>query len=158
MHRLVAILLIPIFAVGNAFAHSHGQSAHSLKEHGRAHFHVGNESHHGAGHESHDHDHGHSLHDHHQHSHNENNDCRNSNAAQVAASVEHDSDAIYIPSVDLAFNCINRTSVPITGTSLGDAAATSFADRPAKTRHPQLDRPPLLHPIPLYVLNAALLL
>lgn len=155
MHRLVAILLIPIFVVGNSLAHSHGQPAHSSQEHGRAHFHVGNTSHHDASHESHDHSHGHSHHGHHQHSHDKDPDCGDSNSVPVEAPVDHDSDAIYLIPAELALNPSDRASLQLDAEPLILTTDWSFVDMQEKIQPPQLDQSPPSK-LPIYLLNAAL--
>lgn len=155
MHRFVAILLIPIFVVGNSFAHSHGQSVHSTEAHGRAHIHVGNASQHDARHESHSRAHGHSHHGHHQHSHHENQGRDESGSPPVEVLVDHDSDAIYLVSADLAMNCSDRTSPEVDAPALVHTRDFLFVDMPAKIQHPQMDESPPPQR-PLFLLHAAL--
>jgi len=156
MYRLIAILLIPMFVVGNSFAHSHGSAAHSSEGHGRTHLHVGNSSHHDSSHEPHDHAHGHSHHDHHQHSHVEDHCHKDADSTPLEVPADHDSDAIYLVSFDLALNCGDRPSIENDAQALVHNTDFSFADVRASIQRPQADHSPPLQRLPLYLLNAAL--
>lgn len=156
MYRLIAILLIPMFVVGNSFAHSHGSAAHSSEGHGRTHLHLGNSSHHDSSHESHDHAHGHSHHDHHQHSHVEDHCHKDADSTPLEVPADHDSDAIYLVSFDLALNCGDRPSIENDAQALVHTTYFSFADLRASIQRPQVDNSPPLQRLPLYLLNAAL--
>ena len=147
MNRLIAILLIPLFVVGNSLAHSHSTAAHPSPGDGRAHFHFGSAPHHG--HDHHD-SHEHAKHDHHGHHH----ESDEPGSAPVAP-VEHDSDAVYVAAADFMFTACDRISIEIdkhafVGTV--DCLLTDF--RPPVLR----DRPPLATTtqLPLYLLHAAL--
>lgn len=156
MNRLIALMLIPLFVVGNSFAHSHGSPALSSQGYERAHIHVGSASHHDGSHESHDHAHGHSHHDQHQHSHEEDHGCDDTKSTPAGTADDHDSDAIYLVSVDLTLNCGDRTSVEADVQAWVHSANSSFVDLPARIQHPQLDHSPPPKRLPLYLLNAAL--
>ena len=156
MYRLAAILLIPIFVVGNSFAHSHGSAAHSSEGTGRAHVHVGNALRHTASHESHNHAHGHSNHEHHQHYHDEEHGREHLNSTSAEVPVDHDSDAIYLVSVDLALNCGGCTSLETDAQVLVHTTDVSFVEVPATVRRPQADHSPPPQRLPCYLLNAAL--
>jgi hypothetical protein len=154
MHRLVAILLIPIFVVGNSFAHSHGSAAHSPASHQRAHIHVGGDDHHEHGHAAHGHDHGHKRHgEHHPHE-----DEHESNGAQqepIAPPVDHDSDAIYLVASDFATTSTGRVSIELDYQLALPQFGVSFVDSPAKIPCPQPHKSPPFE-LPLYLLHAAL--
>jgi len=115
---------------------------------------MGTGAHHDASHEYQDH--GHSHHDHHQHSHDLDHSRDDSSSTPVEVPVDHDSDAIYLVSVDLALNCGDRTSVEIDGQSLVYSAGSSFIDMPVRIQRPQLDHSPPPQRLPLFLLNAAL--
>ena len=150
MHRLVAILLIPFFVVGNSLAHSHGAAAHQSPSQGRAHIHVGSAQKHGHSDESH----GHSHHDH-GHSHGKDHTSDDSKPAPVEKSVDHESDAVYVTAADFMVTTSDR--MPIEDGSC--AAVETYEDYFSGIRPPsRLDRPPLVTTteLPLYLLHAAL--
>jgi hypothetical protein len=101
MHRLLAMLLVPFFVLGNPFAYAHCAATHSSPSPGRAHIHIGSSSQHG-------HDHrGHQHHESHAHTHDGTGHEHASHNSQEPVSkppVDHDSDAVYVAAVDLWFS------------------------------------------------------
>ena len=147
MNRLIAILLMPLFIVGNFLAHSHSTAAHQSPGEGRAHFHIGSAPQHG--HPNHD-SHKHANHDHHGHDH----ESDESESAPVVP-VEHDSDAVYVVAADFVYTACERISVAIASHSFVGTVPCLLTDfRPFALR----DRPPLAttSQLPLYLLHAAL--
>lgn len=139
MNRLMAILLMPLFVVGNSFAHSHGKFTHQSPGESHAHLHVGSAQHHK-----------HSHHDHHGHDH----ESDESESAPVAP-LEHDSDAVYLVAADFVYTACERISIEVetqyfVGTVpclLKDFRPYSLRDRSSHATTTQL---------PLYLLQAAL--
>jgi hypothetical protein len=118
MQRLLVILLLPFFVVGNSFANAHCVTARSSPSHSRAHIHIGSSSQHGHDHhghqpaESHAHTHDGHGRDHERHDH-ERHDHEN-HASQLSVfkgPVDHDSDAVYVVAVDLWISSINLGSL-----------------------------------------------
>ena len=150
MHRLIAILLIPFFVVGNSFAHSHGAAAHLSPSHGRAHIHVGSAPKHGHSDESH----GHSHHDH-DHSHGQDHASDDSKPAPLEKSVDHESDAVYVTAADFMVTTSDRMSIEDDSCAVVETDEDYFSGIRSPSR---LDRPPLVTTTeqPLYLLHAAL--
>ncbi len=154
MDRLVAILLMPFFVVGNSFAHSHGSAAHPSHSHGRTHFHVGSTIQHGHEHESHGHVH-------HSHSHSHSDDQKQNHArddsqpAPVEKPVGHDSDAVYVFAADFFAPVSDRSSMEV-GQCAAFEKVVDFlpAVRPPATRALKLRS--TAPELPLYLLHAAL--
>ena len=150
MHRLLAILLMPFFVVGNSLAHSHGLAAHPSPSQGRVHFHVGSTVQHGHEHKSH----GHSHHGH-SHSHDQDHESDDSKPAPVEKPVDHDSDAVYVVAADFVVTISDRTSIEV-----GQYAALEIVqDFRAAVRAParrDLRIPWTTPELPLFLLHAAL--
>ncbi len=146
MYRIIAILLMPFFVVGNSLAHSHGSTAHQSPNPGRAHFHLV-----GAHHQAHEHDdHGHS---HHGHSHDHESD--DSKPASAEQPIDHDSDAVYIAALDFMVTPSDRTLIETVSISDFETVDDYFAAiRPS----PRRDYPHLATntELPLYLRHAAL--
>jgi hypothetical protein len=150
MNRLIAILLMPLFVVGNSLAHSHSTAAHQSPGEGRAHFHVGSAPQ--QGHHNHD-SHEHANHDHHDHD-GDDHDSDEHESAPVAPA-EHDSDAVYVATTDFVFTACDRISIEIDAHAFVGTVVCLLTDfRPSVLR----DRPPLATTtqLPLYLLHAAL--
>lgn len=149
MNRLIAILLMPLFVVGNSLAHSHSTAGHQSPGGGRAHFHVGSAPHHG--HHHHDsHEHANHDHDHADHDHE-----RDESKSAPLAPVKHDSDAVYVVAAAFIYNACDRISTEIDAYSFVGTEACSLTDfRPSVLR----DRSLLgtTTQLPLYLLHAAL--
>lgn len=109
MQRLLVILLLPFFVVGNSFANAHCPTAHSSPSHCRAHIHIGSSSQHR--HDQHGHQHAEShAHTHDGHGHNQERDDHENHASQPSVfkgPVDHDSDAVYVVAVDLWISSIS---------------------------------------------------
>ena len=150
MHRFVAILLIPLFVVGNSLAHSHGSAAHQSPSQGRAHIHVGSAPKHGHSDESH----GHSHHD---HGHGDGKDYASddSKPAPVEKSVDHESDAVYVTAGDFMVTTSDRMSIEVGSCADVETYEGYFSGirPPSRLDHPPLDTTTEL---PLYLLHAAL--
>lgn len=160
MHRLVAILLIPFFVVGNSLAHSHEPAAHLSPSQGRAHIHVGSAPQHVNSHEAHGHSHhGHSHgHDHgksHAHASDQNHISDNSKPAPVEKPVDHESDAVYVSTADFFGTTSARISIEVTSCAVVEAVEDYLSGIRTNSLH---DRPPLASTtqLPLYLLFAAL--
>ncbi len=152
VNRLIAILLMPLFVVGNSLAHSHRTAAHQSQGLGRAHFHVGSALQHGHHNGA---PHKHANHDH--HGHDDDGHDHESDAFESApvAPVEHDSDAVYVVAADFVYTACNRIFVEIASYSFVGTVACLLTDfRPSVLR----DRPSLATTtrLPLYLLHAAL--
>ncbi len=148
MNRLVAILLIPFFVLGNSLAHSHGTAAHQSPSEGRAHFHFVS-----AHQQAHDHNsHGHS---HQSHSHEQAHESDDSQPAPIEQPIDHDSDAIYIAIPDFMVTTCDRTLIETGSFGFVETVEDYFAGiRPSPRRDfPQLATTTEL---PLYLLHAAL--
>lgn len=154
LRRLLAILLIPFFVVGNSFAHCHDTGPHSSPGQSRAHFHFSSHSH--PVHHNHrsqrhpdhqkdcDHEHDH-CHDH------RHDDCPLADSAPV----DHDSDAIYVSAVDYWFSAAQHGPLEI---GSGDIVAF-FEDDAHSSAQPirrDLRRHSLASGPPLYLLHAVL--
>jgi hypothetical protein len=157
MHRLLAILLIPFFVVGNSFVHSHGSAAHQSPSHGRAHFHVGSTPQHGHTHESHGHshhEHGHG-HVHHGQTSEQKQKRDDSKPSPIEKTVDHESDAIYIAAADYVFTTSARISI-----EMGSGEVVKSVEDYVPCTQPDCwrERPPLTSPpgLPLYLLHSAL--
>ena len=150
MHRLLAILLMPFFVLGNSLAHSHGSLAHQSPSQGRAHFHVGSTPQHGHEH----HSHGHS-HDGHSHGHDQEHESDDSLPAPVKTPDDHDSDAVYVVAADFVVTISDRSSIEV-----GQYAAPEVVeDFLAAIRPPagcELRIRSTTPELPLYLLHAAL--
>lgn len=152
MHRLIAILLIPFFVVGNCLAHAHGSAAHGSTSQGRAHIHVASATQHKHSHESH----GHSHHDHdHAHHHGLDHASDDSKPAPVEKPVDHESDAVYVTGADFMVTTSDRLSIEVGSRTFGETFGSySSGNRiPSRRVHPPLDTTTEL---PLYLLHAAL--
>jgi hypothetical protein len=157
MNRLIAILLMPLFVVGNSLAHSHSTAVHQSPGEGRAHFHVGSAPQHG--HHNHD-SHEHANHDHHGPDHDgddhESDDHESDEPeSEPVAPVEHDSDAVYVFAADFVFTACDRVYVEIDAHAFVGTVVCLLTDfRPSVL----LDRPPLatITQLPIYLLHAAL--
>lgn len=155
MNRIVTILLIPLFVVGNALAHSHGTVAHPSNVQTRSHVHVSGGSHHDQDahdshhHHSHDHDHRHHGQDHQNHD----QDGESSDSTPVAP-VEHESDAVYLVAVDWLFTPSERCLLVLDSQFLH---ATAISVIPIANRQPNLNTPLFFRTaeLPLYLLHAA---
>lgn len=156
MFRLVAILLIPIFVVGNSFAHSHGSAAHSPASQQRAHIHVGGDDRHEHSHAAQSHNH-HSEHHSHEGGHGHDDEPENSGAQQepIAPPVDHDSDAIYLVASDFATTSTGRVSIEVDSQLALPQFGVSFINSPAKILCPQPHKSPPSE-LPLYLFHAAL--
>ncbi len=154
LHRLLAILLVPFFVVGNSFAHSHDSAAHSSPSPSRTHFHLGDDSHHGHHHRE---SHGHS-HDRHgcDHTHGHRHDHETDESQTVTTTpVDHDSDAIYVAAGDFWF------SPPEHGPQAsGTYAVVTFVSDYVPIIQPPFRRDLRRHSLawgpPLYLLHAVL--
>lgn len=104
MNRLIAILLVPFFVVGNSLAHSHGDATHRSGNGARAHIHIG-----GAAHDDHRH---HGPHGHSQHHHAPEHDGGGPESMLVDPT-EHDADAIYLAAGDALFTASERCSLEL---------------------------------------------
>ncbi len=157
MDRLIAILLIPLFVVGNSFAHSHGTAAHQSPIPSRAHFHVNSDPHHGHDkHESHEHSHHHHHgHDHHGHHHDEHDQESDESKSSPLAPADHDSDAVYVVAADFLYTTCYRIAIEIDSHAFIGTVVCLLTDFSPTVRR---DRPPLATTadIPLYLLHAAL--
>jgi hypothetical protein len=159
MCRLIAILLVPFFAVGNSLAHSHGSAAHPSSSHGRAHIHVGSDPQHSHGHASHGHSHHGHRHKHPNHRHGDavGQNCKSddSNPAPIELPFEHESDAVYVAAADFMVTASAQFSIEV-----GLCAAVETVEHYLSTirSRTRLDRPPLavISELPLYLLHAAL--
>ncbi len=162
--RLLVLLLMPLFVVGNSLAHSHSTATHQSPTEGRVHFHVGSapelvhhhrDPHDHANHDHHGHDHhGHDHHGHDHHGHDHEGDDHESDEPE-SAPVEHDSDAVYVVAADFVFTAFDRISIEIDSHTFVATVICLLTDfRPSLLR----DRPPLATttPLPLYLLYAAL--
>jgi len=150
MNRLVAILLMPLFVVGNSLAHSHSTDAHQSPGKGRAHFHVGSAPQ--QGHHNHA-SYKHANHNHHDHDghHHESDEPESTPVVPT----EHDSDAVYVVAADFVFTVCDRVFFEIDSHAFVGTLVCLFNDfRPSVLR----DRPPLATTtqLPLYLLHAAL--
>jgi len=154
MHQLVAILLIPILVVGNSFAHSHGPAAHSPASQHRAHFHFVGAAHHVHGHAAHGNDHGHSHHGEH-HSHQDEHGDNGSQHEPIETPVDHDSDAIYLVTADLATTSANRVSIELDTKFAARVVEFEIVDWQSSNFFLQPDESPPSQ-LPLYLLHAAL--
>jgi uncharacterized protein involved in copper resistance len=101
MNRLLTLLLIPLLTVGNPFSHSHDCDTDSDRREGRPHIHL-------TGHHAHSH-HGHTYHArlHHGHGNSSGHVHHHASAidtddacSRLHTPEEHDSDAVYVASVD----------------------------------------------------------
>ncbi len=166
MHRLLTLLLLPFFVVGNSFAHTHECSAHSRDHDRRAHIHVGGNSHHDHGHHDHEHaTHAHSAaSEHHSsrssrdrqpHFHETFQDSGKSEREAIRLSCDHDSDAIYLIAIEFAVTNPERAAAegsPQVALETRQHAFVNFRAKaaiyqPFQARHPAR---------PLYLLHAAL--
>jgi hypothetical protein len=150
MHRLIAILLIPFFVVGNCLAHAHGSAAHRSTSPGRAHIHVASATQHKHSHESH----GHSHHDH-GHSHGQEHASDDSKPAPVEKPVDHESDALYVTGADFMVTISARIAIKAGSCAFVETVVGYCSGiRPPSRR----DRTPLdtITELPLYLLYAAL--
>jgi hypothetical protein len=148
MNRLLAIVLVPLFVVGNSFAHSHCDMANQSSSQSRAHIHVG-----GGGHHRHD-VHGSHEHSHHDHQHDADNEGDGRDSIPVGL-FEHDSDAIYFVAADSLFTTSKFITVDLSLQFALDAATTLNS---VATCSPRVHELPRLRTseAPLYVLHAAL--
>ncbi len=150
MYRLVAILLMPFFVVGNSLAHLHGSAAHSSHSQGRAHFHVGGTAPHGHEHHSHGH-----PHDGHSHGHDQGHESDGSQTAPVETPDGHDSDAVYVVAADFVVTVSERSSIEV-----GQCAAPKIVGDFLVATRPQASRDRRIRAtipeLPLYLLHAAL--
>ncbi len=156
MHRLIAILLIPFFLVGNSLAHSHGSAAHQFPSSGRAHIHVGSATQHGHSLECHEHSHhGHDRGHSHGHAANQNHKSDSSKRAPVESTADHESDAIYIAASVFVGTSSARASIEVDSCDFVDTIEGYLPGNRLPARH---DRPPLATTteLPLYLLHAAL--
>lgn len=164
--RLLAILLVPFFVVGNSLAHCHDTAAHVSPSQGRAHFHLGNDSHHEHHrHQPHGHAHVHSHVHSHGHSHGRHgcdHDRRQRHAhrpddAQPASTtpIDHDSDAIYVSAVNFWFSVSEHGPL-----EFGACAVVACFDDYMPAIQPPFRRNLLRHSLgsgpPLYLLHAVL--
>jgi hypothetical protein len=152
MHQLLAILLMPVFVVGNSLAHSHSTATHRSASESRTHFHVGSAQEHGHHHHG---SHQHVKHDHHGHDHHGHDHATDSPETTPVAPVEHDSDAVYIDVSDFVYTAFDRHPIEIEACPFFKTRScllTVF--RPSMLR----DRPPLAttSQLPIYLLHAAL--
>lgn len=156
MFRLAAILLIPIFVVGNSFVHSHGAAAHS-PGHSRTHIHVAGASHHERSHASDGHhlghDHGH-VHRGKHHVHDDENGGKGSQQEPIESPLDHDSDAIYLVAADLTAICTDRFSVEFDSPAEANIGGWLVNLRPKHLCLQPHRSPPLGQT--LYLLHAAL--
>lgn len=147
MHRLIAIMLIPLFAVANSLAHSHSTAAHQASSHGRAHFHVGiAPQHSNQDHEPHEHSH---------HGHGHDHERDDSESAPVNPA-DHDSDAVYLVAADVVYTTSDRSLIEFDS----DAVVKTVKDYPPQiqtsNRWRDRRRYSTAPEIPLYLLHAAL--
>lgn len=150
MYRLLAILLMPFFVVGNSLAHSHGSAAHPSQSQGRAHFHVGSTFQQGHEH----HSHGHSHHGH-SHSHDQDHASDESRTGPVEKPVEHDSDAFYFVAADFVVTTSDRTSIEVSSYAIVETVEDYLAEiRPPDRRDLRIRS--TTPELPLYLLHAAL--
>lgn len=150
LKRLLAILLIPFFVVGNSFAHCHDSGTHSSPGQSRAHFHFSNHSH------PEHHDHRSHRHSHHQRDCDHEHDHRHDDASHAdSAPVDHDSDAIYVSAVDYWFSAAQHGPLEI---GSGDILAFFEDDSHSSSQPLRLDfrRYSLASGPPLYLLHAVL--
>jgi hypothetical protein len=160
MNRLITILLIPVFVVGNVLAHFPSSVAHPSHGQIRAHFHISGGSHHD--HDGHDangnsrhHDH-HSDHEHEHHEREHHEHC-NQGSTPPASPAEHDSDAVYLIAADSLFTSPQRCTLDIDfPLSYTDSLCIrTFANRYAFPVARLFFR---TSGLPLYLLHAALIL
>jgi len=147
MQRLLTILLVPFFVVGNSLAYSHSQAAHASPSKGRAHFHFGSGGHHWHHHESHEHSHGRHVHRH-------RHEADDSQPTPTPPS-DHDSDAIYVAAVDYVFSITERSVIHFAA----GVVVTSVENDLAACNSPIGDHLQRYSPAsgpPLYLLHAAL--
>lgn len=153
MHRLISLLLLPFFVVGNSLAHIHGLAAHQSPSQGRAHFHVGGSSHHGHGHHVHNHHEAHAqLHDTPPHGLDEK---RATTLSTRITPVEHDSDAVYVVGSDLLCTAPDRCGEFLESYFISETAAGLLIVSSSTRRY----KPPSLYclaELPLYLRPAAL--
>lgn len=146
MDRLIAILLIPFYVMGNSLAHSHGIATFQSVTENRAHIHVNGGLEHDHG--SHGHSHKSHHHDHRDHD----GDIPDSTPADP---VEHDSDAVYLVATDSFFTS-ERGSLDFDSQYFRESAprAVLVVDSLVQRLH----IPPLscTSGLPLYLLLAAL--
>ncbi|MEM0924593.1 MAG: hypothetical protein AAGJ83_01015 [Planctomycetota bacterium] len=139
MSRLVALLIVPLLAVGNSVGHTHGVS-HSVDSHAvRPHFHCG----HRVGQQS-----GH-------HVHVEEGDIRHPRSSGDDAPVGHDADAIYLP--DGAFFFARPGGIRVAADCTSFAVlffSSSVVQRPWENG--VIELPARDHGPPLFLLHAAL--
>jgi hypothetical protein len=155
MNRLIAILLIPVFVVGNVLVHSNSRAAHQSHGQTWAHIHLS-----GGGHHDHDdHDWRSSSHHkdhHHEHQHHD-HDQDSPDSTPPVAPVEHDSDAVYLVPSESLFTTPERCTLNIDAQFCHAASlcVITIANRP-----PILTVRPFFRTagLPLYLLYAALTL
>lgn len=145
MNRLLAVLLVPFLAFGNAFAHSHEGEFAPADHSERPHIHLKSNSDAGGGHH----------HGHHHH-HDEPCECGLEHEAGGQVPVGHDSDAVYLG--------VGHPFVPVAGTPRvaptpvcsGFLAAVPEGFAPVGYR--SVDRSNVFQRIgpPLFLLHAAL--
>jgi len=155
LQRLLAILLMPFFLVGNSFAHSNCAPLQSSAETARAHIHLGSGWHHHH-HDGHSHaDHGHRRHSHGGRSSQDSSDSIPLVASQAAATDHHDSDAIYLASGEYWFSIAKQVSK-----ELDSIGIVKFFEAHSATIEPPCRQP--LHQQarasarPIFLLHAAL--
>jgi hypothetical protein len=157
MHRLIAILLIPFFVVGNSLAHSHGTAAHLSPSQGRAHIHVGNTPQHNHSHESHGHSHHEHSHGHDDHGQapEKNKKGDDSKSVPLEKAVDHESDAVYVSTADYPVTTSARISIELGSCDVVETVQDYLSGIRPRSWH---DRPPLAftNELPLYLLHAAL--
>lgn len=145
MTRLLAILLVPFFVVGNSFAHSHVDAAQTSSVASRAHVHVGG---------AHEHHHGHSHHRHEDRQHEDRHDNARATCPQ-ATPVDHDADAVYLTTPEYIRSTSPDASAEQTSLS-SDPLVGSDCYHSCLFRSFELDRSASSSGPPLYLLHAAL--
>ncbi|WP_145271610.1 hypothetical protein [Planctomycetes bacterium SV_7m_r] len=157
MNRLVTLMMVPFFVLGQALPHSHAGTGVVVPDGhlARAHFHLFGDHHHDHNH-GHHHDHDGDKHQHHKSV--EQADATDANpatSATISLPTDHDSDAIYLIDADGSANRIATAPQ-------GDSTATGWTTFPlsnGRDRHVahRLGHPPDLGTgRPVYLLIASL--
>ena len=139
VHRLLSLILIPLFVLGPALPHSHAGSESAPANHGlRPHVHLHGHDHHNHG-------------DEHHHAH----DDEPSENDSLSTSAEHDSDAVYFavsdqfPSRSTALERIDLGQLQWIPAELDDPTSTATAFQ-------VVDPPDSFPTLPVYLLNRTL--
>jgi len=142
MHRLLSLILIPLFVLGPALPHSHaGSETIAPDNHGsRPHVHLHGHDHHTHGDEHHHHHH---------------DDDKSSESDPLSTSAEHDSDAVYFaasdqfPSRSISLQRIDLGQLQWLPAELNDQTSPATAFQ-------VVDPPDRFPTLPVYLLNRTL--